>query len=400
MSTRLYTCSVELVFRLLLQIEREISDEHVSAIAYANDLALLLKADSRHGLEDLGKRTNIRKIPILEKWCRINKLKISATKTTAMLVKGKLDRNRLPILKIGDINVKYKSETKYLGLIMDDKMNFIEHTKYLRNKVTNLIMAIKRIAREKWGIKRHIIEVLYDAVALPIITYGAAGWWDKVGHSMIQQSLMATQRALLLVLTKACRRTATVSMQVIAGKPPLDLEIVKRGLTAKIKRKISVTWRQYEYNGEHDEDGYLDLKMESINNEIMIEWQRRWETETRGRDTYKFISDVNFVKERRWFKPARELVYIVTGYGSIKSSLNKRGLIEDENCDACGEEETVKHMLYDCVLYEDIREGNINLYRHNMHDLIDDQETYGRFSNYVKSLFEIRRTYLREMDSE
>lgn len=112
-----------------------------------------------------------------------------------MLVKGRLDSSRLPILKIDTSNIKFTTETKYLGIVIDSKMNFIMHAKYLRNKITNFIMSVRRIAREKWGIKRHIIEVLYNAVAVPIITYGSAGWWDKVNHSMVKRNLMATQRA-------------------------------------------------------------------------------------------------------------------------------------------------------------------------------------------------------------
>lgn len=158
---------MELV-QLLLRFERELEEDEADVLTYADDLAVLLKANSRRGIEEVGKKVML----VLEDWCRLNKLKVSAAKTTAMLVKGKLDSNRLPI---NQVSIKYKRETRYLGLILDDKMNFIAHTKYLRNKVTNLVMAIRRIAREKWGIKRHIIEVLYDAVALPIITERLAG---------------------------------------------------------------------------------------------------------------------------------------------------------------------------------------------------------------------------------
>lgn len=379
---------------LLARFEQELEEDEVDALAYADDLALLLKANSRRGLEDLGKKI----MPVLEDWCRLNKLKISASKTTAMLVKGRLDKNRLPIIKMDKVNIKFKTEMKYLGLILDDKMNFIEHTKYLRNKMTNLVMAIRRIAREKWGIKRHIIEVLYNAVALPIVTYGATGWCDKVEHSTVRRSLMATQRSILLLLTKACKTTATVSMQVIAGKLPLDLEIIRKGLAGKVKRKINVTWKQYNFNTELNEDKELKMELELLDNEIKTEWQRRWEMESRGRETFKFIKDVQFVDDRKWFKPARELVYIITGYGPIKSSLKKRNLIEDGNCDACGKEETVEHMIYDCNLYRDIRTRNI-MDKQNMQDLINNQEIYEQFTHYVKNLFEIKSTYLLLLDT-
>lgn len=130
--------------------------------------------------------------------------------------------------------------------------------------------------------------MLYDAVALPIITYGAAGWTDKVDHSMVKRSLMVIQRALLLLLTRACRMTATASIQVVAGRLPLDLEIIKKGLTRKIKRELSVSWKQYNYDEDLNEEVDLKSELEFLEREITTEWQRRWETESRGRERYKY----------------------------------------------------------------------------------------------------------------
>jgi len=163
---------------LLKQIDDNFDEQDVDVIAYADDLAILIRANSRRNIEEIGKQT----LEILTKWCNLYKLRVSGTKTTALLMKGKLDKERLPILKIDNKNITYKNETRYLGLIIDDKLNLIPHVKYLRNKVTNFIMSIKRIAREKWGIKRHIVGVLYNSVALPIITYGSAGWCDRTEH--------------------------------------------------------------------------------------------------------------------------------------------------------------------------------------------------------------------------
>lgn len=48
-------------------------------------------------------------------------------------------------------------------------------------------MSIRRIARERWGIKKHVTDVLYKAVAIPIATYGAVGWYNKTKHSLVQR---------------------------------------------------------------------------------------------------------------------------------------------------------------------------------------------------------------------
>lgn len=374
---------------LLKEFEENFDEAIVKVIAYADDLAILIKGNSRRDLESQGKNV----LRVLNEWCFFHKLKISKNKTTAMMLKGKMDKSRQPILKLNETNIKFKTETKYLGLVIDDRLNFISHTKYLRNKVTNLVMAIRRIARDKWGIKRHIMNVLYDAVALPIITYGSAGWHDKTDLSMVRRNLMATQRALLLLLTKACRTASTVSMQVIAGKAPLDLEIKRKGIITKIKKNVSVVWGNYEYKIDRNEELNLGIEMSELNDALIFQWQQRWNSESRGRNTYQFIANVDFAIKRKWFLPSRQLVYVITGYGPIKASLFKRGIIEENLCDACKIEETVDHLMYTCKLYEDLREKYLQKDVKDKSKLIENQEEYKCITNYVNEMFNKRNTY-------
>jgi len=378
---------------LLKQFENNIDEAELDVIAYADDLAILMKANSRRGIEEIGKRV----LQELTMWCALYKLRISATKTTALLMKGKLDKNRLPILKIDTKNITYSSETRYLGLIID-KMNFIPHARFLRNKVTNFIMSIKRIAREKWDNKRHIVEVLYDAVAFPIITYGSAGWFDRTTHSMIRRNL-AMQRALLLLLTKACRTTATVSMQVIAGRSPLDLQIIQKGVISRIKRNMHVEWGNYRFHPNEHERANMSLELDTLYRELRTEWQRRWDVKTRGRVTFDFIKDVDFANKRRWFRPSRELVYIITGYGPINSSLYKRGTVEDDSCPFCGAEETVDHIIYSCYMYDDLRRQDLKINNLQKLEMIESEENYIKFLHLIKDMFQRRNTYLEHADS-
>lgn len=60
--------------------------EDTETIAYVDDVVILIKANSRNALEDKAKAS----IDILLKWCNTHKLTISATKTIAMLMKGKM----------------------------------------------------------------------------------------------------------------------------------------------------------------------------------------------------------------------------------------------------------------------------------------------------------------------
>lgn len=89
-------------------------------------------------------------------------------------MKGKFNKGRMPIIKLEGKNVRFAKEVKYLSVVLDEGMNFVAHSKYLRDKLTGFVMSIRRLARDDWGLKRNTLKILYSVVVVPIVTYGAA----------------------------------------------------------------------------------------------------------------------------------------------------------------------------------------------------------------------------------
>lgn len=112
-----------------------------------------------------------------------------------MPMKGAL-AGRKPVIKLSGENIQFCKENKYLGIIVDKNLNFIEHAKHLRKKIQKFAMALKRITKEEWGIKYHTTTILYKAVVVPIITYGATVWFDKVEKAMVRRHILAAQRSI------------------------------------------------------------------------------------------------------------------------------------------------------------------------------------------------------------
>lgn len=114
-------------------------------IAYADDLACVIKGNTRLELHTHSERV----MEILTKWCNSHKLKISDMKTVAIMFKGNFDESRLAAIKVNGKNIMFVEKVKYLGVIMDKKLNFLDHAKYLRNKMIQHVSMIKRIAAER-----------------------------------------------------------------------------------------------------------------------------------------------------------------------------------------------------------------------------------------------------------
>lgn len=233
-------------------------------------------------------------------------------------------------------------------------------------------------------------------VAMPIATYASSVWLEKIEHVIVRRHLMAAQRSLLIMITRATRTTSTVAMQAIAGIAPLDLSIIEQGLKNKVRRNQTVTWANYTYI-QQKLNGSINIREEfkKIEIEIKRAWQQRWMEDAHGRQTFRFIPSVEFASTNSWFKPNRECTYILTGYGSINSTLFRRGAEETNVCPVCkNSKETVEHILLECPGYQDKRYQEIMQVKEINQLLVETKEKFVRLNNYAKEIFNIRKNYL------
>jgi hypothetical protein len=101
----------------LLDNEESIKD----FAAYADDLCILISENSRRELE-IKANTAVR---IIHDWCERYKMTMSLTKPLAIVFGKTLKRK--PIIKLGTTILPVKEDTRYLGVIFDQKLNFSKH---------------------------------------------------------------------------------------------------------------------------------------------------------------------------------------------------------------------------------------------------------------------------------
>ena len=115
---------------VLNNLRRGVPTEFCDLIAYADDLACVIKGDTRSEILTYSKIV----MEILAELCNSYKLKISDKKTVVVMFKGNLHKSRLAAIKINGRNIKFIGKVKYLGVIVDKKLNFLDHAEYLRTK--------------------------------------------------------------------------------------------------------------------------------------------------------------------------------------------------------------------------------------------------------------------------
>ena len=109
---------------------------------FADDTCLVLSNFSLSKLEDNCNR----ELKNFKTCCNANKLKTNPEKSAVVLVRPKLN------LQTGNFNVTYNnnpiiclSSSKYLGVFIDDKINFIFHIEHLVSKISRYVGILSKL---------------------------------------------------------------------------------------------------------------------------------------------------------------------------------------------------------------------------------------------------------------
>ena len=132
-----------------------------------------------------------------------------------------MDRLRMPRVLCAGERIECVRQYKYLGVILDSVPNFVENAKWVRAKVSTYMFSLKDHVGKGWGIQRRVVETLNDTVCIPIIAYGGEEWAKSMTKSHVRRHL----NALLLTMTRGCALASTVSLEVVAGRMPLNLAV-------------------------------------------------------------------------------------------------------------------------------------------------------------------------------
>lgn len=318
-------------------------------VAYADDLIILVHASSRRELEARGQHA----ATLVERWCQGEKLTVSASKSEMILLNGKLDTKRPPTIRVQGKSIKMTDTVKYLGAHIDKGFGVKSHALQIKAKCQQKFNSLAIVARREWGLKFRCLMTLYTGLFVPIATYAAAAWSDKLNKTSTNELLRA-QRYALLCVTKAYRSTPTVALPVIAGVLPIDLKIKQMALRYKIRRQQAFDIDGYQYPRDA---GTLNPE-EAIDSALFREWQVRWDSSEKGRHTFAIFPDVKSRLKGTWLYLTHYNCQFISGHGDFAMKLHSMNLADNPLC-SCPDTttgtsplQTPHHVLFDCALYE------------------------------------------------
>lgn len=309
----------------------------VRAVAYADDVTIVIEAPSRAAIE----RNAQSSLEACSAWGKRNRLEFSTAKSQTLTLKGKFKRP--PTIRMDGASIAHVTHAKLLGVVVDEAGSYVPHASLAGQRAVNAFGKMSRVSASSWGIKYRALKVLFAGTYVAILTYAAAVWWRSVGRYAVRSTLLRTQRPALILLTKAYRSVSTAALPVLAGVLPADLEVCRAGRIAQ------------ECSGLVSRE--RTVAMRKVRAEVMAQWQERWQSSTDGRELYLFFSDVTDRASSGWVEPDYVMSQILTGHGSFRSRLHAMSLSDTAEC-YCGlADETRDHVLWDCTLYTEEREA-------------------------------------------
>ncbi|KAF2887598.1 hypothetical protein ILUMI_18575 [Ignelater luminosus] len=342
---------------LLLSLDD--NENAADTIAYADDIMLVIQGNSR---TELQRKTNDVLNHVMS-WCDLVKLKISAEKTTYVLMKGNLQRD--PLIRIRDQRISRKKVVKYLGVKLDEKLNFHQHIEEACNKAASMMQKIATISQRHYKIPLQCVRLYMNVVLTSIVGYGASAWASRLGQRVkLQERINRVQRGVLVRLTGAFKTTSTEALCVVTGIMPLNLEVLRRA---------AMYWvRKNNPNKVEEILGRPANTKREINTIILDRWQREWTSSTKGRRLYGLLPDVRRQLRNVHHQPSQGLIHFLTGHGPCAEHLARFNLQATDHCE-CGATGTPEHVVLECPNTEGIAaEERAVLRGMNTRDIIQD----------------------------
>ena len=168
----------------------------LASILYADDAALLLDDENVKRL----KRTVNRELKLLDDWLISNKLTLNMSKTHYMLISNTnvltvKDRKKFK-LTIRKYTLHEVDHIKYLGVILDNKLNWNQHIAYLVTKLSQVAGMLYKV-RDKLPMKSRIM--VYNSLAGSYLNYGITSWGSAAPTALNKLKVM--QNRLIRYIT-------------------------------------------------------------------------------------------------------------------------------------------------------------------------------------------------------
>jgi ribonuclease HI len=190
---------------------------------FADDLAIGIQSKNRSYLAN---RMN-RLLKYATDWAAKWKIEFNIQKTKAVLFSRSRNKEKIK-LSMNSSPVEMVTDFRYLGIVFDQKLLWNKHIEQQCGKALSLLIKLKAVTKNAWGLPQHTNWFIYKRVVEPILLYGCPVWSKALEKTRIVNLLRRVQRFAALSITGALRTTSTAALLVLANLKPINLLAMER----------------------------------------------------------------------------------------------------------------------------------------------------------------------------
>ena len=112
-------------------------------------------------------------------WTNANKLSLNMNKTHFIVFSYRMEPT-LPPVMLGNCEVDRVQKTRFLGVVLDERVSFKPHIDSIAAKLSKTVGILHRI---KYLLPPSILRLIYNSFALPHISYGIEIWYSAYKNS-------------------------------------------------------------------------------------------------------------------------------------------------------------------------------------------------------------------------
>lgn len=337
-------------------IKRIYSNISTNVCVYADDTIIIVSADDKEALETRIQQSMASLATELEKIG----LLLNIRKTEILL------RNRLPLylrgndeelkIVISNHTISTKKSIKYLGMMVDHKLSFKEHVRYIEEKMTKRIPLLQNLARNLYGYGYHARKIMFQGLVFSIAKYCSSIWYHKLKLKTYRNSINKIQRRCDIITSRSYRDVSFDVATILAASTPAHLQIVERSVRWLLSKNLPVPYWGHlprietDANGNHTMEGRPITHSEAVKafkTATLREWEKMWAAIAPKkwpqlllptiRDRLAIKTPPNF-----WTSQA------ISNHGCLRSYLHRIKRTESSDCPCGFGIETAEHVLTEC----------------------------------------------------
>ena len=146
-----------------------INNVNICSLCYADDLVLM--SETPEGLQKM--------VKCVERWCKKWRMNVNFEKSKIVHFRGKPVRRSNFMFQFGQSNFEYVCKYKYLGILLDEFMDFNSCASHLADSASRVLGAVIAKFRQFRNVGFKTFDKLYKAMVVPVMDYGSEVWGFK-----------------------------------------------------------------------------------------------------------------------------------------------------------------------------------------------------------------------------